>query len=68
MESRKEQILDLISKGLDGDDIEEIIIALKKANVSSENKSTIKDSASEYSIEDLKLKSLKFYSEEIGLP
>ena len=66
MESRKEQILDLISKGLDGDDIEEIIIALKQANVSSESKSTIKDS--EYSMEDLKLKSLKFYSEEIGLP
>ena len=68
MESRKEQIVNLISEGLDGDDVEAIIIALKKTTVSSKCKSTIKDIASEYSIEDLKLKSLKFYSEEIDLP
>ena len=68
MESRKEQIVNLISEGLDGDDVEAIIIALKKTTVSSERKSTIKEIASEYSIEDLKLKSFKFYSEEIDLP
>ena len=68
MESRKEQILDLISEGLDGDDVEEIIIALRKTKASSESNSTIMDTASKYSIEDLKLKSFKFYSDEIDLP
>ena len=68
MESRQDLIANLISEGLDGNDVDVMIAALLKIKVSSKSKSTTKDTASEYSMEDLKLKSLKFYSDEIGLP
>ena len=68
MESRQDLIANLISEGLDGNDVDVMIAALLKIKASSKSKSTTKDTASEYSMEDLKLKSLKFYSDEIGLP
>ena len=68
MESRQDLIANLISEGLDGNDVDVMIAALLKIKVSSKSKSTTKDTASEYSMEDLKLKSLKFYYDEIGLP
>ena len=65
MESRKDQIARLLEEGINN--VEALIIALKKAEVSSGSKSIEKKPSSKYGPGDLKMKFLKFYSDEIGI-
>ena len=68
MESLKDQIVRLLEEGLDdGDVMEALIIALKKTKVSSGSKSINKNISSKSENKDLKLKSLKYYSDELGI-
>ena len=68
MESRENQIVRLMQEGLDdGEVMEALIIGLKKTNLSSESKSIELGFSSKSETEDLNLKSLKYYSDKLGI-
>ena len=68
MESRKDQIARLLQEGFDdGEDMEALINVIKMFKVPSRSKSIDTESSTQYGTEDLKLKSLKFYFDELGI-
>ena len=67
MEHSKQLLKKFMQEDGDNENMEALIIAIKKSKISEEHKDYSKKTSSRSGLEELALKSTKFYKEKIGL-
>ena len=67
MENSKQLLKKFMQEDGDDENMEALIISIKKSKISEEHKDYSKNTSSRSGLEELALKSTKFYKEKIGL-